>query len=111
MPTFAELTGQDSPKDTDGISILPVLLNKEGQKKHDFFYFEFLEMNGKEGVIQGNWKLIHQEIRKNPTFELYNLASDPSENHHILSLYPEKAEELKKIMPSARTDDSNWPLF
>ena len=111
MPTFAELLQQPYPKNTDGISILPALLNQNGQKSRDFFYFEFLEMDGKQAVIQGDWKLLHQSIRKSPTFELYNLASDPSENHNIISLYPEKAEELKKIMNCARTDDPNWKLF
>jgi arylsulfatase A-like enzyme len=68
-------------------------------------------MDGKQAVIQSDWKLIHQSIRKNPTFELYNLASDPSENHNIISLYPEKAEELRKIMQCARTDDRAWKLY
>ncbi|KUK76781.1 MAG: Uncharacterized protein XD92_1060, partial [Proteiniphilum acetatigenes] len=40
-----------------------------------------------------------------------NLASDPSENHNLVSLYPEIADEMKEIMKSARTDDPNWPLF
>lgn len=111
LPTFAELLGQKYPKNTDGVSILPTLLNKGGQKGRDFFYFEFLEMNGKQAVIQGDWKLMHQNVRRNPTFELYNLASDPSENHNIILLYPEKAKELEKIMECARTDDSNWKLF
>ena len=111
MPTFAELLGVEYTKPTDGVSLLPTFLNRDGQKSRDFFYFEFLEVNGKQAVIQGDWKLIHQNIRKNPTFELYNLASDPSENHNIISLYPEKAEELRKIMQCARTDDRAWKLF
>lgn len=85
--------------------------HREGGEDPDFFYFEFLEMDGKQAVIQGDWKLIHQNIRKDPTFELYNLASGPSENHNIISLYPEKAGELRKIMQCARTDDPAWELF
>lgn len=111
MPTFAELLERAAPGNTDGISVLPAILCKEGQKERDYFYFEFQEMNGKQAVIRGDWKLIHQNIRKNPVFELYNLASDPSENHNIVSLYPEIAIEMKEIMKSARTEDPNWPLF
>ncbi len=111
MPTFAELLERATPGNTDGISVLPAILCKEGQKERDYFYFEFQEMNGKQAVIRGDWKLIHQNIRKNPVFELYNLASDPSENHNIVSLYPEIAIEMKEIMKSARTEDPNWPLF
>jgi arylsulfatase A-like enzyme len=111
LPTFAELLKQPTPGNLDGISILPTILCSEGQKKHDYLYFEFHEMNGKQAVIKGDWKLIHQNIRKKPVFELYNLASDPSENHNLVSLYPEIADEMKEIMKSARTEDPNWPLF
>ncbi|SEA52022.1 Arylsulfatase A [Porphyromonadaceae bacterium KH3R12] len=112
MPTFAELLKTDSPENTDGISILPTLLNKkEGQKKRDYFYFEFQELGGRQAVIKDNWKLLHLDIRQEGLYELYNLASDPSENHNLLDLYPQKAAELKEIMKKARTDDPNWPLF
>lgn len=111
MPTFAELLGSEYPKNTDGVSMLPTFLGKKGQKKHEFFYFEFQELGGRQAVIQGDWKLLHQNIREGGTWELYNIASDPSENHNVISLYPEKAEELKKIMQCARTEDENWKLF
>ena len=110
MPTFAELLESDCPN-TDGVSVLPTFFGREGQNEHDFLYFEFLEMGGKQAVIQGNWKLLHQNIRDKATWELYNLASDPSENHNVISIYPEKAEELREIMKNARIEDSNWELF
>lgn len=111
LPTFAELVGADLDTDTDGISILPTLLDKEGQQKRDYLYFEFLEMGGRQAVIQGNWKLLHLDIRDGSRYELYNLASDPAENHDIKHLYPQKVKELKQIMLEARVDDPNWKLF
>ncbi|MDD3899840.1 MAG: arylsulfatase [Dysgonamonadaceae bacterium] len=111
LPTFAELLKQKTPKNIDGISILPLLLNRKGQKKHDYFYFEFQELGGRQAVVKDNWKLIHMNIRNNPHFELYNIAADPSEKHNVISLYPDKVTELKKIMLNARTKDANWKLF
>ncbi len=111
LPTFSDLLKQPYPQNTDGISILPALIGKKEQKQREYFYFEFQEMNGKQAIIQGNWKLIRQDIRKKPTYELYNLASDPSENHNLISFYPQKFDELQKMMECARTDDANWPLF
>lgn len=112
LPTFADLLGSDIDHNIDGISILPTLLGKEGQKEHEYFYFEFQEMGGRQAVVKGNWKLLHQNIRsENPTYELYNLASDPSEVHNVIELYPEISEELKQIMKDARTEDENWKLF
>lgn len=111
MPTFAELLRIDSPENTNGISILPTLLDKKGQADRNYFYFEFQELGGRQAVIKDNWKLLHLDIRKGGSYELYNLASDPSENHNLIDLFPRKAAELKKIMKEARTDDPDWPLF
>ena len=91
--------------------MLPTLLGQKEQKAHDFFYFEFHELNGRQAVVQGNWKLLHLNLQKKSVYELYNIASDPSEVHNVISLYPEKVKELKKIMQDAHTTDPNWPLF
>lgn len=113
MPTFEELAHpKTKQKAMDGISILPLLTNRKGQQEHEFLYFGFLEMNGRQAVRKGSWKLIHLNIRgDNPYYELYNLASDPSEKHNVLELYPEKAAELKAIMQREHQPDPNWPLL
>lgn len=111
LPTFADLTGQDAPATTDGINILPALFGKEGQAERDYFYFEFHELGGRQAVIKGDWKLLHLDIRQGGRYELYNIASDPSENNNLMDLFPEKAAELQEIMEAARSDDPDWPLF
>ena len=113
MPTFREvLDPKVDTRNMDGVSILPLLQNSKGQKEHEYLYFEFLEMNGRQAVRKGDWKLVHMNIRGNkPYYELYNLASDPSEKHNVLNLFPKKADELKTIMKEAHTEDPNWPLF
>ncbi|MFA7584232.1 MAG: arylsulfatase, partial [Proteiniphilum sp.] len=47
LPTFAELLKLKTPAGTDGISILPTILDKKGQKERDYFYFEFQELGGR----------------------------------------------------------------
>ncbi len=113
MPTFKEITSPKAKQpEADGVSLLPLLENRKGQKEHDYLYFEFQEMNGRQAVRKGPWKLIHLNVRTDKsTYELYNLASDPSERHNVIGQYPEKAEELKAIMDQAHTPDSNWPLL
>jgi len=111
LPTFAQLLKQKAPTGTDGISVLPTIMGEKGQKKHDYFYFEFQEQGGRQAIIQGDWKLLHLDVRKGGRFELYNLASDPSENHNLIALFPLKATELKEMMKAARTDHPDWPLF
>lgn len=111
LPTFAEILEVEPETKTNGVSILPTLLGNDGQKERDYFYFEFQESGGRQAIIKEDWKLLHLDIRNGGIYELYNIASDPSENHNLITLYPEKAEELKEIMKNARTDDPNWPLF
>ena len=111
LPTFADILQNDIKGETDGVSILPTLLGKGEQDQRDYFYFEFQEIGGRQAVIQGDWKLLHLDIRNGGKYELYNIASDPSENHNIIEQFPDISEELKTIMKDARTEDPDWPLF
>ena len=112
LPTFNEiLKSSRNQLNVDGISILPTLTGKGRQQKRDYFYFEFQELGGRQAVVKGQWKLLLQNIRKNPVYELYNISKDPLEQHNLIEKYSHKAEELKKIMKKARKEDPNWPLF
>ncbi|WP_419027046.1 arylsulfatase [Culturomica massiliensis] len=112
MPTFAELTG-GKVKATDGISLMPLLTGKGKQQEHDYFYFEFQELGGRQAVRQGDWKLIRLNASKGEAskYELYNLAADPSEKTDLLTKYPRKVKELKKRMEEAHVYDPEWPLL
>lgn len=113
MPTFKEiLKSKKTKQPIDGVSLLPLWEDKKGQKEHDYLYFEFQEMNGRQAVRKGAWKLLHLNIRgEKPFYELYNLDADPSECHNVIDQYPEKVAELKSIMQSARNENTNFPLF
>ena len=113
MPTFEEVLNPKADiKKMDGISLLPLLESRKGQKEHEYLYFEFQELNGRQAVRKGDWKLVHMNIRGDkPYYELYNLASDPSERHNVLVKYPEIVKELKIIMEQAHVENPDWPLF
>ena len=113
LPTVCELTGVAKPKNIDGISFLPVLLGKKGQKKHDYLYYEFHERNGTRCIIKDNWKLIELNVyniyKKEPTtWELYDLKNDPSEKNNGINQHQKKFNTLKKILLAARTRNENW---
>ncbi|MEG1545238.1 MAG: arylsulfatase [Tannerellaceae bacterium] len=108
MPTLAELTGTTLPAAGDGISILPTLLGKEGQKQHDYLYWEFHEEKGREALRAGNWKLIRQPIVGETALELYDLSQDLHEDNNLATQQPEKVTELVKLLDGARTVS---PLF
>lgn len=108
MPTLAELTGVTLPEPGDGVSFLPTLYSKEGQKQHDYLYWEFHELNGREALRCGNWKLIRQPIVGKTILELYDLSNDIHEDHNLAQQNPEKVKELEILMDGARTES---PLF
>lgn len=106
MPTFVDLLGLKNSwtQYTDGISILPTLLDEGIQPKHDFLYWEFHEEGGRQAVRCGDWKLIRQNIRSgNPSHELYNITTDPHEDQNVASQYSEIVDQLKNIMDREHT--------
>ena len=112
MPTFRELTGQRVPDGMDGVSLLPLLTDRKGQKQHDYLYFEFQELGGRQAVRQGPWKLVHMDIRTDhPRYELYNLDSDPGEENDLAATEPGKVEELKAIMQEAHVPNLDFPVL
>ncbi|MEG1905618.1 MAG: DUF4976 domain-containing protein, partial [Bacteroidales bacterium] len=84
---------------------LPALLSKEGQKEHDYLYWEFHEMNGRQAIRKGNWKAMRQNIssKNGPVFELYDLSKDLHEDNNVADQYPEIAAELDNMLDSVRT--------
>jgi arylsulfatase A-like enzyme len=109
MPTFCELVGVAAPADTDGISILPTLLGKPGQKQHDYLYWEYHSGGSAQAVRFGDWKAIRNGVKKAPktTPELYNLKVDPAEKTNVAAEHPEIAAKAAELMKTARTPSAN----
>jgi arylsulfatase A-like enzyme len=112
LPTVAALTGNKVPEGIDGISMLPTLLQEPNQQLHDTLYWEFPGLDGRTALRKGDWKVVRYNVHENPNapVELYNLTEDPSEKNNLANTYPEKAEQLDRLMKSARTQSPN-PAF
>lgn len=112
LPTFTQLTG-NKVKETDGVSLMPLLTGKGKQKEHGHFYFEFHEGGGRQAVRKGDWKLVRLKASHGDqsVLELYNLAADASENYNLAAERPEKVKELFDLMQQEHVYDPNWPLL
>lgn len=113
MPTLRTLI--DSKADVsgmDGVSLMPLLTGRKGQVEHEYLYFEFQELGGRQAVRKGDWKLVHMNIRSdNDVYELYNIAEDNGETKDLAASNPQKVEELKAIMAEAHVYNPNFPII
>ncbi len=91
---------------------MPSLLKKEGQKEHDFLYWEFHEQGGRKALRKGDWKLVQYNVfdSEKTTTELYNLSNDIGEETNVAADHPEIVSELVELMKSARTESQVFPF-
>lgn len=111
LPTAAEVAGIEAPGKIDGISYLPALLGKE-QQQHEYMYWEFHELQGRQAVRKGDWKLVQYHVfdSTKTTTELYNLATDIGEEKNVAAENPEVVKELQQLINSARVNNQNFPF-
>jgi len=104
MPTFGDLVGVSIPSNTDGISLVPTLMGKKTQKKHDYLYWEFPAYKGQQAVRMGKWKAIRRNIYEgNLAIELYDLESDIQELHNVADQHMDIVKKITIILDKAHT--------
>ncbi len=107
LPTLAELAGVAYAGPTDGISLVPTLLGRGGQRRHDFLYWE---VPAKSGVVQavrsGDWKL-HKFPGKKPA-ELYDLATDRAETTNVAAAHPDVVARLAAILAREHSPERSY---
>jgi len=101
LPTIAEATGAEAPRDIDGVSFLPTLLGEPGRRRHDHLYWEY-HGSPSQAVRLGDWKGVRRNARKDPDgpIELYDLACDIGETRDLAKEHPGIAGRIREIMAS-----------
>ncbi|PQB08940.1 hypothetical protein BST83_00870 [Polaribacter filamentus] len=137
LPTFAEIAGAELPKDQtfDGQSFVELLKTGKNIKERAIFWHYLMYLKGGrsnkgwEGdnvlpiyrtdrmywraapsstIMQGDWKLIYfYEYEK---YELYNVATDISEEHDLSKSIPEISKKLyDKLMTWVKETEADAP--
>jgi arylsulfatase A-like enzyme len=105
-PTLLELAGVPVPagQATDAVSIVPLLDRKGGLPDRPLYwhYPHYSNQGGRPGgaMRSGRWKLV--EFFEDSRVELYDLASDPGEQHDLASSQPERAQQMRKQLADWR---------
>jgi arylsulfatase A-like enzyme len=110
MATWSELAGVPAPSGTDSFSLVPTLLGRPGQRKHEFLYWEFFEQGVSQAVLlDGRWKAMRLKTPTAP-IELYDLASDLAEKPDVAAQHPDLVARAAGLFTSARRDNEHWKI-
>ena len=99
FPTICDMSGSKHPDNLDGISILPAVIQKGKQEKHEFLYWEYPERRGQQAVRLNNWKGIRDSTRDgNMKLKLFNLENDITEVSDVADDNPGIVRKMEQIM-------------
>ncbi len=107
-PTWLEIAGAPliPEQHSDGVSILP-LLQGSSNIERDAIYWHYPHYGNQGGtpgsaIRMGDWKLL--EFFEDGRLELYNLRDDIEENHNLITMEPERAEEMHTMLQAWRDE-------
>ena len=86
VATAAELAGVKSPANSDGISVVPMLLAKKQNTNDRFLYWESYRYGFQQAVRWRNYKALR--LSPGRPLQLYNLPEDVAEQHDIAARHP-----------------------
>lgn len=93
--TAAQLSGAKMPENLDGVDLMPYLTDGKSDSPHETFYWR---QGAKTALRHGDWKLVHMGRKlSQPTWELYDIAHDISEQNDLAAKMPAKVTELEVI--------------
>ncbi len=105
MPTLLSAVGMEAPANRPGINLLSKV-QEEKPIERDTLYGELFYHDGRNlqdpasslthlWMRQGDWKII-ESVGEIPSYELYDLASDPHEEKDLSTTNPEKVAAMSQ---------------
>lgn len=110
MATFADLAGAKPPEHLDSVSIVPTLLGRGPQAKHEYLYWEFYEGGVSQAVLlDGHWKGLRAKKVTAP-IELFDLDHDLGETTDVAAKNPAVVARIADLMRTAHVDNEHWKI-
>ena len=106
--TAAKVAGAETPRNVDGVDLLPYLMGQNPGVPHETFFWR---QGSRTALRKGDWKLTSpNHTPKNANWELYNLASDIGEKENLADKDATKLAELKTLWEQKNSEMAE-PLF
>lgn len=104
MPTLRELCKISKPIESDGNSLLPLLMGKQPKIERQL-YWEFYSYGRQKAMRWGNWKVVLTDLQKNPNakIQLYDLSKDESETTDLAAKHPDIVAKMQKMMEQSHS--------
>ena len=114
FPTLTSIASGKLPQGQtlDGVDMGPLLQGEESVLREDPMFWSFGGYGGIIAIREGNWKAVRLDVnRKNPgDWELYDLATDPTESNNVASVHPEIVKRLEQKFIATRTVEPDFPM-
>jgi arylsulfatase A-like enzyme len=108
FPTLAALAGAPLPaKPLDGVDLAPVLFKNaaESGRREILFMLEDSERDRRGAAIEWPWKFLRTAKPGAPwSFELYDIAADPSEKTDLSKEHPDIVQRLSDRLDTLQKD-------
>ncbi|MCA9002144.1 MAG: arylsulfatase, partial [Planctomycetes bacterium] len=111
MPTIAGFAGATTEGPLDGTTLAPALFGIAADTGRTL-YWEFPGYGNQQALRQGDWMLIRRFLgdSKKTSTELYNLATDISQEHNVAAEHPELVAQLLDRMAAEHVPSKEFPL-
>ncbi len=110
MTTFADVAGARPSANLDSITMVPTLLGRGQQAKHDYLYWEFYEQGVSQALLlDGRWKALRLKSPAAP-IQLFDLVTDPAEKTDVAAANPQLVARAAELMKTVRVDNQYWKL-
>lgn len=112
FPTLMDVVNTNTYYETDGISMMPVMMGADCQQEHEYIYWEFPAYGGQQAMRYGKWKAVRKDLFKNPSapLELYNLETDIGETTDLASQHPDVVQLMDSLMMVSHIPSAEFPF-
>jgi arylsulfatase A-like enzyme len=96
LPTACALAGVKTPKNVDGVNLLPYIAGQNKTAPHEALYWRF---GPQKAIRKDNWTLVDWrdlERKTNSGWQLFDLSKDIGQQNNLAAKYPDVANDLRR---------------